>query len=364
MRAAARQRRRRRRRAAHRRRPPAGLHRRARVRAADGARRHHRDPGRAGADPPGSAQRGRQSAGHDGSPAPLARPGAVRRPAAAGAPLTHAHPPPPLPAALLLAARGAGACTALQPALPGGAALRPGAGAAAARAAGQARTGAAACAASARRRGWTRAGSRILGAGGQVDTEFYNEWTAPPVELVEEAMRQWLAACGLFAAVVSPGSRLRAGLVLEAELLRLQAEPRPGLARAGLAALLLDEPRDGAQARILGQFTPEGTAPLAGGARREDNVPAARPRRRCAKRWRRRWRRWSGTCGGRCGRRAVSAGPGGGRRVHASTGCRRWTASHHDPRRSRPRPKGFIRPAIARSPATSPSPGSRPRRAG
>lgn len=118
-------------------------------------------------------------------------------------------------------------------------------------------------------------GLRIMGAGGQVDTEFYNEWAAPPVELVEEAMRQWLAASGLFAAVVSPGSRLRAGLVLEAELLRLQAEPRNGLARAGLAALLLDEPRDGGQTRILGQFTPEGTAPLPGGARRDDTVSAA-----------------------------------------------------------------------------------------
>ena len=118
-------------------------------------------------------------------------------------------------------------------------------------------------------------GLRILGAGGQVDTEFYNEWAAPPVEAVEEAMRQWLAGSGLFAAVVSPGSRLRPGLVLEAELLRLQAEPRAGLARAGLAALLLEEPRDGGgQPRILGQFTPEGTAPLAGGARRDDKVPA------------------------------------------------------------------------------------------
>ena len=67
---------------------------------------------------------------------------------------------------------------------------------------------------------------------------------------------------------------LRPGLVLEAELLRLQTEPRAGLARAGLAALLLEEPRDGGQARILGQFTPEGTAPLPGGARRDDAVPA------------------------------------------------------------------------------------------
>src|SRR5215203_2382525 len=53
--------------------------------------------------------------------------------------------------------------------------------------------------------GMDNRGLRVLGAGGQVDTEFYNEWAAPPVELVEEAMRQWLAASGLFAAVVSPG---------------------------------------------------------------------------------------------------------------------------------------------------------------
>ncbi len=82
------------------------------------------------------------------------------------------------------------------------------------------------------------------------------------------------AAPSRTAAVVSPGSRLRHGLVLEAELLRLHAESRAGLARARLAALLLDEPREGAQARILGQFTPEGTAPLPGGARPGDNVPA------------------------------------------------------------------------------------------
>src|SRR5919107_3429083 len=55
--------------------------------------------------------------------------------------------------------------------------------------------------------GMDNRGLRTLGAGGQVDTAFYDEWAAPPVELVEEAMRQWLASSGLFAAVVSPGSR-------------------------------------------------------------------------------------------------------------------------------------------------------------
>jgi ABC-type uncharacterized transport system auxiliary subunit len=120
-------------------------------------------------------------------------------------------------------------------------------------------------------------GLRLVGANGQVDTEFWNEWTAPPAELAEEAMRRWLGASGLFAAVTPPGSRLRADLVLEAELLRLHAEPEAGLARAALSALLLQEQAEaGAQARILGQFTPEGTAPLPGGSRsRGASLPAA-----------------------------------------------------------------------------------------
>ena len=222
------------------------------VRAADGARRHHRDPGRAGADPPGSAQRGRQSAGHDGSAAPLARPGAVRRPAAAGAPLTHALPSPPLPPAALRCPRRCGACSGCRTVPTGRSSATPscrsGRGASRRRSAGRC-----CCfAAFAPRRGWTIAGSASLGGGGQVDTEFYNEWAAPPVELVEEAMRQWLAASGLFAAVVSPGSRLRAGLVLEAELLRLQAEPRewPGAGRArGAAAGRAARRRAGAHPR-------------------------------------------------------------------------------------------------------------------
>jgi hypothetical protein len=120
-------------------------------------------------------------------------------------------------------------------------------------------------------------GLRLVGANGQVDTEFWNEWTAPPAELAEEAMRRWLAASGLFAAVVPPGSRLRPDLVLEAELARLHAEPAAGLGRAAFSALLLKEGAEpGSQARILGQFTPEATAPLPGGPRRGDgSLPPA-----------------------------------------------------------------------------------------
>lgn len=107
-------------------------------------------------------------------------------------------------------------------------------------------------------------GLRLAGPGEQVELEYWNEWIAPPPELVEEALRRWLAASGLFSAVVLPGSRLPATLVLEAELLRLQAEPATGMARATLAVLLL---REGAadRPRILGQFQAEGEAPIPGG---------------------------------------------------------------------------------------------------
>jgi cholesterol transport system auxiliary component len=117
-------------------------------------------------------------------------------------------------------------------------------------------------------------GLRQIEANGQVTTEFWNEWTAPPAELAEEALRRWLAASGLFAAVTPPGSRLRPDLVLEAGLVRLQAAPEAGLARAALSALLLREGAEGgSQARILGQFTPEATAPLPGGPRRVSDLP-------------------------------------------------------------------------------------------
>ncbi|MDB5371609.1 MAG: hypothetical protein JWP04_251 [Belnapia sp.] len=119
-------------------------------------------------------------------------------------------------------------------------------------------------------------GLRLLGANGQVGTEYWQEWTAPPADLVEEALRRWLAASGRFAAVTLPGSRLRADVVLEGELIRLQAEPAAGLGRAALSVLLLAEPQTGnGEARILGQFVAEGSAPIAGGARRDGKLAAS-----------------------------------------------------------------------------------------
>lgn len=97
---------------------------------------------------------------------------------------------------------------------------------------------------------------------GSIRTEFYEEWSVPPAQAVEEAVRGWLAACGLFAAVVAPGSRLAAGLVLEAELDALWTVPAGRLARTALGMTLVAE--GAASAQLVLQQRVEGEAPLAG----------------------------------------------------------------------------------------------------
>jgi ABC-type uncharacterized transport system auxiliary subunit len=121
--------------------------------------------------------------------------------------------------------------------------------------------------------GLDQRGLRILGPRDEVRVEFWAEWTAPPADLVEEALRRWLLASGRFTAVTAPGSRLRPDLILEGELTALQAEPVAGLARARLSALLLAEEARGN--RVLGQFLVEGRAPLPGGPQADGRVAAA-----------------------------------------------------------------------------------------
>ena len=77
---------------------------------------------------------------------------------------------------------------------------------------------------------------------------------------VEEDLRQWLAASGLFSAVVMPGSEVQPDLVLEGELLALAADPPTGTARASLALVLLGARHD--VPLLQRSFT--GTAPLQG----------------------------------------------------------------------------------------------------
>jgi ABC-type uncharacterized transport system auxiliary subunit len=103
-------------------------------------------------------------------------------------------------------------------------------------------------------------GLRSMRANGTESVDFYAEWSAPPAELAEEALRRWFSASGLFSAVVAQGSRARSDFVLECELTALVADLGQRQARAGLSAVLMRE-RDG-ETQLLTQLAVTGTAPL------------------------------------------------------------------------------------------------------
>ncbi len=84
-------------------------------------------------------------------------------------------------------------------------------------------------------------GLQTLQPDGSLKTDFYEQWTVPPAEAVDDDLRLWLADSGLFAAVVGPGSRITADLVLEGELLALNADLASMTARAALGLVLIDQ---------------------------------------------------------------------------------------------------------------------------
>lgn len=105
-------------------------------------------------------------------------------------------------------------------------------------------------------------GLRSLREDGTESVDYYAEWTAPPVELAEEALRRWMTDSSLFNAVIAPGSRVRADLVLESELTALHADLGRGVAVAGISAVLSREAGD--RTELLTQLSVRGTAPLPG----------------------------------------------------------------------------------------------------
>ena len=107
-------------------------------------------------------------------------------------------------------------------------------------------------------------GLQILQRDESIRTDFYEEWSVPPADAVEDVLRRWLAASGLFAAVLAPGSRARADWALEGELLTLLALPQQAVSRVGLGLVLLDlQPT---AARVLLQTDQTAEAPLASAA--------------------------------------------------------------------------------------------------
>jgi len=108
--------------------------------------------------------------------------------------------------------------------------------------------------------GLERRGLQSLQADGSLSVGFYDQWAVPPADAVGAAMRQWLAASGLFTAVLAPGSRERADLVLESELTALIAEPTAGRARMSVTIVVLDA--KASMTRVLLQATETAEMPL------------------------------------------------------------------------------------------------------
>jgi ABC-type uncharacterized transport system auxiliary subunit len=89
--------------------------------------------------------------------------------------------------------------------------------------------------------GLEQRGLQWLLSDGSVHVDFYNQWAVPPAQAVTDDLRRWLAASGLFAAVVAPDSGLTPDLTLEGDLSAFIADPRRLTAHAALAIVLLDQ---------------------------------------------------------------------------------------------------------------------------
>jgi len=116
-------------------------------------------------------------------------------------------------------------------------------------------------------------GLRSIRPDGTKEIDFYAEWIAPPAEAAEQALRRWLMDARLFAAVLAPGSRANADLVLEGELTRLVANRAKGQAEAELNFVLISERE--ASPRVLGQMLSSGTAALPSGTLQPEQSAAA-----------------------------------------------------------------------------------------
>ncbi|MFC0384612.1 ABC-type transport auxiliary lipoprotein family protein [Muricoccus vinaceus] len=102
---------------------------------------------------------------------------------------------------------------------------------------------------------------RSIRADGTEATEFYAEWTAPPAEAAEQALRRWLMDAGTFAAVLAPGTRGNADLLMESELLALHVDLGRGVAVASMSAVLMRETSQFGT-RVVAQFSAQGAAPV------------------------------------------------------------------------------------------------------
>jgi cholesterol transport system auxiliary component len=124
--------------------------------------------------------------------------------------------------------------------------------------------------------GLDQQGLQSLQGDGSLDIGFYDLWAVAPADAVTQALLTWAQASGAFSAVVSPGSRLTASLIVEGTLTELLADLPAGQARAALTLVVIRNGGGLAAATVpLAQQQISGTAPLSGSTV-EDQVAAQR----------------------------------------------------------------------------------------
>jgi cholesterol transport system auxiliary component len=108
-------------------------------------------------------------------------------------------------------------------------------------------------------------GIRTLLPNGSLDIGYYNRWAVPPADAATQALANWLLASGDFSAVIAPGSRLTATLILEGELTEFLADESAGRATAVLTLVVISNSGSlAAKSRPLAQSRITGQAPLTG----------------------------------------------------------------------------------------------------
>ncbi len=113
--------------------------------------------------------------------------------------------------------------------------------------------------------GLDQRGLQSLAADGSLNVDYYNLWAVPPADALTQSLITWAQASGLFSAVVTPGSRLTPGLIIEGELTQLLADLPAGVARAQMSLLIIKPSgAAGGFAQPLAQLSLSASAPIEG----------------------------------------------------------------------------------------------------
>ncbi len=108
--------------------------------------------------------------------------------------------------------------------------------------------------------GLDQLGVQWLQANGSVHVDFYNVWAVTPAQALSDDMRRWLAASGLFAAVIGLEGGVPADLALGGELTAFIGDPRKRESRAAASLTLLDQRTT--PFKVLMQRTVSAAAPM------------------------------------------------------------------------------------------------------